>query len=882
MAISLGSEMAVTNFIYPGDHMVRSLGIYISAIVCAASLLCFSSGKSLASVGAIKLLQPDSEAELIGVSVSAIRPGFFYVQKPDQPVGIRVNSSVEVQPGDVLDIRGLVSISAHELVIEAASVTKVGASRHIAPVCMRMEEIGGSALGYQKGVTSGKGLNTIGLLIRTWGTVGHKAPGAVWLRGDFNNTGSLKLICNPDQFQTGQKVVVGGVVSLEEDSVGNILPVLFVTETVKVVTPKGVFLSLRSEGSALEGRQVRLVLKDGGQYAGWLSQAEGIQTLDQSPFLLRAYDTANNAEVPLWIEEASANRLVAWVRLPSSFSGYLHLSWASEPKPYNPWEVIQAGLNPAVRHTVGKTMPWISVISGGSVHDGVTCNYNHVPVLRYLPNGQLYLIWSAGPFDEFTNAGQKVLMHSFSSDGGSTWSKPERVPIQQDAANRYPTALFVKGSKVTLVYNEWPLLQYNKGTLSIAHSQDNGQTWSEPRRITEIEDVTANQGGTIVNWNGKEHWLFTVYDEEFPGRAFLLDSEDEGENWRVRQISSPGGYLLRLEPAFAADDKGNIVVYTRTRSENLYRCFSSDHGETWTEWEKSEQAIQPQSKPEILHLGGTKIVLANNDWRGPTRRNLVLMVSEDYGRTFDRYIGIFDGTSMGVGHYPSLIQDRNGDLLLAFTGGKTAGPIPNSSILFVRIPGQMLDYGQHAHSVGNAFPSGYDSVVFTENGQGLWLRPPYIAHPAPEYPLRFSVRFFVPSFNWRHIGWQFIQLNSYGPGLPSHGYTTHFIVGRRAWGTANDGNFAVHNGSGWVQTEYPIPKDREFELSVVFTNPSDFSIAVDGITFYNGSSTVANAHPLLFYLGSTWPNAGPFGFPLQIKAVTASSNPVLDPLITGL
>ena len=105
-----------------------------------------------------------------------------------------------------------------ERYIEADYVAANGVGT-VDPIGMGTRAIGGTpwlsadtGIVGQVGVTGGTGLNNVGLLIRTWGTVTAIGSGYLYLDGGSANTG-LRVVCDPTGYGLGDWLEVTGISS---------------------------------------------------------------------------------------------------------------------------------------------------------------------------------------------------------------------------------------------------------------------------------------------------------------------------------------------------------------------------------------------------------------------------------------------------------------------------------------------------------------------------------------------------------------------------------------------------------------------------------------------------------------------------------------------
>ncbi|MCL5103708.1 MAG: TIGR03790 family protein [Armatimonadetes bacterium] len=110
--------------------------------------------------------------KVVTAGTSEMGGGEFYIQEQNRFGGIRVVSSDPVEEGDIVTVTGPTVNDTGE---ESISATTVTVTKHLltllAPVAMPNWAIGGGDFAQAEGVSGGKGLRNIGLLVRTNGKV---------------------------------------------------------------------------------------------------------------------------------------------------------------------------------------------------------------------------------------------------------------------------------------------------------------------------------------------------------------------------------------------------------------------------------------------------------------------------------------------------------------------------------------------------------------------------------------------------------------------------------------------------------------------------------------------------------------------------------------
>lgn len=190
-------------------------------------------------------------------------------------------------------------------------------------------------------------------------------------------------------------------------------------------------------------------------------------------------------------------------------------------------------------------------------------------------------------------------------------------------------------------------------------STDGGMTWSKPYRVplNSPHGPSSLSDGRLV-YAGKQLWE--------PGKKVgFSESTDDGQSWRwLSDIPHRPGDKLEdyheLHQVQAAD--GRIVVHIRNHNPQNHRetlqCESSDGGKTWT----TPRAIGVWGLPShLLRLGDGTLVMSYGYRRPPFGNHA--RISKDHGRTWSEPIVLSsDGAGVDLG-YPSTIELSGSKLL---------------------------------------------------------------------------------------------------------------------------------------------------------------------------------------------------------------------------
>ncbi|MHB9035785.1 MAG: carboxypeptidase-like regulatory domain-containing protein [Armatimonadota bacterium] len=178
-------------------------------IIDAAELNGLARGLALADA---KKMADGSSVFVSNMVVTAVFDGFFYIEDQDRHSAIKVLGSASV--GNVVSVRGTMATSEGERAINAASVDVIGGSGILLqPLGMTNKALGGGDEINNPGVTGGTGLNNLGLLVRTTGSVVGVTGSTLTIDDGSGTPVSVTGVIGT--FTTSDYVVVTGISSVK-------------------------------------------------------------------------------------------------------------------------------------------------------------------------------------------------------------------------------------------------------------------------------------------------------------------------------------------------------------------------------------------------------------------------------------------------------------------------------------------------------------------------------------------------------------------------------------------------------------------------------------------------------------------------------------------
>ena len=229
-----------------------------------------------------------------------------------------------------------------------------------------------------------------------------------------------------------------------------------------------------------------------------------------------------------------------------------------------------------------------------------------------------------------------------SRDGGRSWGRPYTLHENTSELGRMgpPTLLRLQNGNIAFFYAE--LISHSDYRFFFRQSSDETKTWSQPVQITKEKNYYVMNNHRVIQLKSGRLLapLSFVPDVskrlQYSWTVVNYYSDDNGQTWRaskgmVRMPKYPTG---AQEPGLVELKDGSVMMIIRNQHERVYKSFSKDGGDTWTEPEPISELIAPVSPATIMRLPSTGDLAIVWNYSPKVRTPLAIAVSRDEGKTW--------------------------------------------------------------------------------------------------------------------------------------------------------------------------------------------------------------------------------------------------------
>ncbi len=212
----------------------------------------------------------------------------------------------------------------------------------------------------------------------------------------------------------------------------------------------------------------------------------------------------------------------------------------------------------------------------------------------------IHVVWH-----DDTYGGDWEILYKKSTDGGVTWTDGKRLTFTPGSSYR-PVIAIDSANNIHVVWHD-----ASPGNREIYHmkSTDGGTTWTLPQRLTWTSGASYDPAMAIDSNDN----IYIVWYDDTPGswEVYYKKSTDGGATWTwAERITFSSGNSYR--PTIATDSANNIhVVWFDDSSGNydIYYKNSTDGGATWSDGQKLTSWSNNQRPMIAIDSGNVKHVV---------------------------------------------------------------------------------------------------------------------------------------------------------------------------------------------------------------------------------------------------------------------------------
>ena len=288
----------------------------------------------------------------------------------------------------------------------------------------------------------------------------------------------------------------------------------------------------------------------------------------------------------------------------------------------------------------------------------------HASTIVETPTG-LVAAWFGGEYER-----HPLVQIWVSRQEGGRWTTPVAVADGKQAGGpQLPTwnpVLFQpRGGPLTLYYKVGPSPSTWWGMVTT--STDGGRSWSTPQRLPDgvlgpIKNKPVQLAdGTLVSGSSREDGGWRIHFER---------STDLGRSWTITGPLTDGRTIGAIQPAILQHRDGRLQAIGRTQQNKMFTTESSDGGIRWTPVSLTE-IPNPNSGIDAVTLrDGRHLLVYNHTVRedvGKGRGKLHVALSND-GKQWQAALTLEDepGNHSGFS-YPAVIQTSDGLVHITYT-----------------------------------------------------------------------------------------------------------------------------------------------------------------------------------------------------------------------
>lgn len=245
------------------------------------------------------------------------------------------------------------------------------------------------------------------------------------------------------------------------------------------------------------------------------------------------------------------------------------------------------------------------------------------------------------------------------------------VPVEVANGVESPTVRYPTWNPVLFQPQDGPLLLFYKvgpepkkwwGMLMT--SDDDGLTWSAPRRLPEgILGPIKNKPVQLAD--GSLLCPSSTESNDDGWRVHFERTSDLGKTWESTPPVNDGKEIRAIQPSVLLHADGRLQALGRTRRNGIFEIWSDDGGKTWGKMTLTDLPNPSSGTDAVTLADGRQLLVYNHNPEYKGRSPLNVAISGD-GKTWQAALVLEDSPGDQYS-YPAVIQTSDGLVHVTYT-----------------------------------------------------------------------------------------------------------------------------------------------------------------------------------------------------------------------